>query len=1141
MTTIHYVPPTVKLSNKINCIVGKWAKADKSSCGVGLSIQKVLDPERCNKAHRKALKKFKHSIRANSDVDLYMQALTPLDCQHRVKLDDAELDPDNYRAYALALDLDFYSSEGIREKDKRYGPDHLDLKRFTAASALLRNCARLVSRTKNGIRVFFILSHPLTPHEYVTFYANVCNEMLESYPTLKGHKRGIDVFGVGLVLDLQTCVSLIRIPFGIRDRKPVVDAHYFSYYARGRKRLDIDRYGTIRPASSLHKVATPRGYASAPILKRPMPEYKDIEDLPFFTRSHWTGGTPPEAGERDEKLFKLVSNTIYEYRDNLSPEQYFKLMTPRAKEIPGKKGEWLPLLWEKICRQYIARMEASGERGKVLDMQQQNCSGGRPFYSGDDYDDALAPLEALDRVEGKLKPEIQAAICKRALKKEHSFLNLPPGAGKSSMVPGITTELVKSGKKILILCPDNAHVERYTRLIKDGVPVYSYGYLINRLFLSDYPKIHKWMTKEHRDYSRSVREVYNHKIKTMNPRFQEIYFYDSRFEDFFIPNSLKPRPFSQYLSMKVRREMYQFVERKVWRDINARTRKHYDAALSLDRPTDDSTALERQEFKKQRRYIYMVQERVQSKTKALITKQRFSSSILDKFYKGKQTKARELAAQLCAVNLLNVKHGSHLRRAKKVSKLIMTRDKLPFLLEHPRTNEWLQDIDIVIHDEADGRYFFDREILEHTGSVKVYGDTEYSVFRLFNKRIRRTVEVLHEFFIERANILINADRGIELVLERHGFGRVKVFGADAPKIYDPDLQLVFHPGVMAKRTQRRNIEAVDTGFKVYSYISFISTILDTLPANFFRIADGLEYKKQPYRGVPCKTNTVRATGSNAMVDSEIASTVGFPHPKAVAIDAILTGETPDQVIKRTFENKINQIIGRNTGYRARDIVVKHPLYIEQPNAVNRHICFLPEKVRGMDLNIKVITERVYTPDSASVPKEFMHIFSPGQNLYPIDVYIRFRLDKLAPGTRLDYDEFIARCARELGVSGRQVKQACKALQENDYYRDYVFKKKRKKRVIYIRNDGYGVALKFLHLKMEAYVEYVALNDVVDVVAAEIQRLDEEKAFKKHELVELVEKAGYSIGYLLLPERRWLNGKLQKCLITSRNLFDNYSR
>jgi len=1142
MPTVEDTCSRVNLSHRINCVIGKRARADKSRCGVAMPLEKLLDPPTCETVHRKTLREFNCAVRSDKDVDLYMQALTPLDYQHRVKLDDAEADPGNYCAYAMSLDLDFYSADGTqREKGKRYGPKYFDLERFTVQAPLLKDGARIVCRTKNGIRILFVFSHTLTPHEYVTLYSNVCNEMLESYPQLADHKRGIDVYGAGLVLDMQTCVSLTRIPYGIRDKRSVVESWYFAEYARKRVRLDVQRYGPITPASSLHKVATPRGYRSAPILKRPIPPNEEAIVAPPFARAHWSAFEAPGAGERDNELFKLVCNTIYEYRDNLSSEQYFKILKPRALEIPGDKDEWIAPLWEKICRQYIVRLEAEGETAKLHDLKQQQISGERPFYAGSDYDVAVEPLEALEYVEDQLKPEIHAAIIERALAEQHSFLNLPPGAGKSSMVPDLVDELVENGKKCLVLCPDNAHVERYLTLIPDAVPIYSYGYLIDRLFAAEFPDIHEWMQKAHQRYTRNLHEVFNRKEEEISPRFQETYFFDSRFEDFFIPQTLMPRPFSQYLTMRTRRELRQYVERRVWRALDPKTRARYDEAMALDPPDEDVPAAERREFARKRKYMYIVREQVKNDTTALIRTQHFASTKLPNFYHGKRNEARELAMKLCSVNLLTLRHSGFMRRAKKADKLVMTRDKLPFILEHALTGAWMEEIDVVIHDEADGSYFFDREILESTGSVGVYRHTDYKVHQLFSERVLKAGQIMHDFFIDRPNILVNADRGIELVLARHGFGRIKVFGADAPKIYDDDLSLVFHPAVSAKRIQRRNVDAIDSLDDIQPYVPFMAAILDTVPARFFKIADGLDYKTQPLRGVPCETNTVRATGSNAMIDSEIASTVGYPHPTAVAAQVMLTGETPETAIERIFENRINQIVGRNTGYRAQDIVKIHPLYIEQPNAHNKHVCFLPEGVRGMNLDLKVVTENIYTPESAAVPREFSHIFAPGPDLYPVEVYIRFRLDKLPPGTLVDYNEFVSRCARELKLPVGQIKRACKTIHDNPHYRDYVFKQKGGKPRIYIRNDGYGVALRFFCVKMEHYVEYVALTEVIDLVRFEIQRTDEPGRFIRKELVELCEKAGHTIGYILLPERRWIDGKLQKCFVSSRNLFDKFSR
>jgi len=672
--------------------------------------------------------------------------------------------------------------------------------------------------------------------------------------------------------------------------------------------------------------------------------------------------------------------------------------------------------------------------------------------------------------------------------------------------------------------------------------VYSYSYLIARLFKYDYPDLYEWMVIAHKRYMRNIKDVIKKKEEMEGSRYSEIYFFDSRFEDFFIPRTLKPRPFSQYLIMRIRRQMLSLVEKKLWKRLRPDVREKYDEKISLDFPTDESSASYRKEYRKGRDYIYYIQYAVRKKAKSLI-KTGFTGKRLPHYYKKRnETDAKSLAMHLCGVNKLASAHQTQVSRASRASKVIMTRDKLPFLLERKRNYLWLRDVDVILWDEAVGEYFIDIEKVKSIGHVKVYND-EYKLWSIFKPYELELHRKTHDYSIDRSNILINADKGVDKVLVKHGYGRVKTFGNEAPKILDKDLNIVFHGGIGAKHKRTRNVDAMGTVMpeEELAFCSYVEAILTAIPSHTFKIADGLDYKEQPFRGAPCKTNTVRATGSNALIESRIASIVNFPHPKAIAKEIIMTGEDVEDAIKRLIENKINQIVGRNTGYRAAEIVRKHPLYIEQEYNTNHHVIFLPELVKRFNLDLHVVTTNVFTSKSRKVPSEFKHAFCPGPEVYPLKHYISYKLEKMTPGTTVDFTEFVSRCAKDMSVSKKMVKRACRDIHDNDYYKDYVFRWRKNRPVLYVREDGYKIALDYFKEAKNNHAEYVSFKDVLDLVKKGIQKTGERRSFYESQIIELVERAAFSVGYTLLPRRsRPRSMPLRRYFVLSSSIFDKSS-
>lgn len=305
-----------------------------------------------------------------------------------------------------------------------------------------------------------------------------------------------------------------------------------------------------------------------------------------------------------------------------------------------------------------------------------------------------------------------------------------------------------------------------------------------------------------------------------------------------------------------------------------------------------------------------------------------------------------------------------------------------------------EDMQVFI-DECQPEDLFDPLMLqEDMPRFEVYGAWHYANFNLHTEKAIEQQHRLAALLRTVRLVCINADKGLEYTMASYGYPPPDIVGRDLPPVLDLDLEFQFVSSLSANKIHsklRKNsaVESVRT--------AVIREIRDEKPEHTL-ICNGKDGENEALS----ENNIVTATGSNAFIASNVVSIISQPHPSEIATACAMMGTTDAKKVERLLvQNKVNQMVSRNTGYRAKLVCDE----ISRANGEgglkdneNEHICVLPESYRDADLDLIVRTSKV----GQEMVKKKNH--SP-------ETICRIVLSQVVEGERQTFRDLVTRCRR----------------------------------------------------------------------------------------------------------------------------------
>ena len=381
---------------------------------------------------------------------------------------------DEFTTAMFAFDLDWYGDDGDRSVWKTLSQSKGAVESLLSSSSLVRD-SHLISASKGGIRLMYVLDYELTAPEWQVYYDNMEKELVEQLGSsdleTRSNQTAIVSGEFTFVMDRRYPYGLTRVPFGYRDSEETIDASYM-YYRTLSGTLSIDRYG--EPTSDIHKVSklTSMGYKRQSIANKRMPLPTKQPKLPAGVFQFSWGDDGPPQSMKDEAIYHAVMNAITRYKDMMTPEQYFTYFKYAMHQVTVGSGGEDPLIlcWKKICANYHVRMDSllPHDRLQILN------SGNMPLFPPSDFEDALDVNDVYDYTE-KAK-DIYREILIESTTGSTTFFNPPAGAGKSTAATSVLEArggiyIAPTGKNLLDFAkkfkgPPLNHVLSYRELIK---------------------------------------------------------------------------------------------------------------------------------------------------------------------------------------------------------------------------------------------------------------------------------------------------------------------------------------------------------------------------------------------------------------------------------------------------------------------------------------------------------------------------------------------------------------------------------------------------------------------------------------------------------------------------------------------------
>ncbi len=314
---------------------------------------------------------------------------------------------------------------------------------------------------------------------------------------------------------------------------------------------------------------------------------------------------------------------------------------------------------------------------------------------------------------------------------------------------------------------------------------------------------------------------------------------------------------------------------------------------------------------------------------------------------------------------------------------LLTHAKFMTLINRPGVHE-LPATHQIIFDEVEQCDIVDPEKYAEERTISIYGKECASPVMKPERQVQQ--ENFQTYLHEHKTIFINADEGLETALEFNGFKDVKVLGDKMRSVIDDHVHVVLCPDMAAGFAEFKNVEDLREISPRAVYAGHVNEETYTL------ITNGADIKGR----VLSKNNLKNAIGSNDFLNSRLVAILTYPTPEQVANVCFSSGIKPEQSRKLIFQNLINQIVSRNTGYRCLDVINsysrKYGEELRTPN--NEMILILPESARLEHLNLIVKTTNVWTVKSKNVPK---HI-APYLDRIKLALRLRRELYNIEPGT-----------------------------------------------------------------------------------------------------------------------------------------------
>ena len=359
---------------------------------------------------------------------------------------------------------------------------------------------------------------------------------------------------------------------------------------------------------------------------------------------------------------------------------------------------------------------------------------------------------------------------------------------------------------------------------------------------------------------------------------------------------------------------------------------------------------------------------------------------------------------------------------------MITRDKLMTIINREGIQMLPSDFQ-VIFDEARPRDIINPEDYKKNKATQVYGEV-YEPKELDNEFNNFAFK---QFLENRPAILINADKGLDRALKKNSYTNYQILGDEMPDILDLDAFLIFSPHLRAGYIKHRpdydedelSARALMAGFTTRGWMADA-----TNKEHSIMITNGCAYSGEKLSAV----NLVNAIGDNKFNNCVVFSLITCPTPEEIADLHFCTGLSVERSEDLIVQNKVNQIVGRNTGYRSlethrdwREANGKPPL--EKKDVHNAHYAIIPEKYIARSLKLNVKSTNVFTDQSTRIPKH-VDIF-----LKPIDKKVtdRITLYNIEPGTCVE----AKRVCKSLNISVAKLKDY---LEDNQgLFPDYSFK------------------------------------------------------------------------------------------------------
>ncbi len=303
-----------------------------------------------------------------------------------------------------------------------------------------------------------------------------------------------------------------------------------------------------------------------------------------------------------------------------------------------------------------------------------------------------------------------------------------------------------------------------------------------------------------------------------------------------------------------------------------------------------------------------------------------------------------------------------------------------------RSNHFLDcpdDMLIVIDESQPVDFVEPIQFKEKLENIEIWGNTDIDVSTYqYLDEVEEQLNFL-DFLKDRPSVLINADKGLKNTLENYKlYDTIELVGEDMPPIFDPDLHYILCPDLTSGYVKNRvKGDAMEYDCRV--------ELTKNLEAEKIRpITDGRNLQGNRISLDNIKT----ATGSNDFINSHCSSTVMTPSPSEIKSFVACTGLCVEAAKNLLVQNKINQMVSRNTGWRCFDSCNERTK-AEKMTAIgkhkNAHYCFIPMHFgKYTDLNLCVRTSNVWTCNSPDLLTKRTPAVQAG--LYPRSVEVLTR-------------------------------------------------------------------------------------------------------------------------------------------------------